>query len=88
MANTVLVTGASGWLGRQIAAALLARRANVRLMLRAGVMHPRAGELASLTRAGADIVEADVSVPDSLSVAVDSVGVIGSVRRPHRGRRR
>lgn len=78
MANTVLVAGASGWLGRQIAAALLARRANVRLMLRAGVMHPRAGELASLTRAGAEIVDADVSVPDSLSAAVDSVSVIVS----------
>lgn len=78
MPNTVLVAGASGWLGRQIAAALLARGARVRLMLRGGAAHPKAGELASLIEAGAVIVDADVSAADSLAAAVSGVDVIVS----------
>lgn len=78
MTKTVLVAGASGWLGRQIAAQLISRGARVRLMLRGGAAHPKASELASLTRAGAAIVDADVSAPESLAAAVAGVDVIVS----------
>ncbi len=78
MANTVLVAGASGWLGRQIAAALLARGAGVRLMLRGGARHPKASDLASLTERGAEIIDADVSASDGLPAAVDDVASIVS----------
>ncbi len=78
MTQTVLVAGASGWLGGQIAARLIDSGARVRLMLRGGTAHPKADALSSLTRAGATIVAADVSEPTSLAGAVSGVDTIVS----------
>ncbi|MBI1251117.1 MAG: NAD(P)H-binding protein [Alphaproteobacteria bacterium] len=78
MTKTVLVAGASGWLGRQIAEQLIARGARVRLMLRGGAGHLKAAELASLTANGAVIVDADVGVPESLPAAAAGVDAIVS----------
>ena len=43
--TTVLLTGASGFVGRQVMTALLARNVNVRLILRAGREPPRFGSI-------------------------------------------
>lgn len=76
--TTVLVAGATGWLGQQIAAELLNRGAHVRLMARGGSAHPKAQELAALIARGAALVDADVGAPDTLSAAVRGVDVIVS----------
>ena len=78
MSRTVLIAGATGMMGRKIAAALQARGAAPRLMARGGAAHPKAAALASLVAQGAVIVDADVSDPESLGRAVDGVDVIVS----------
>lgn len=75
---TVLVAGATGWLGQQIAAELLNRGAQVRLMARGGAAHAKAQDLAVLVARGAEIVDANVGAPETLDAAVRSVEVIVS----------
>lgn len=78
MSKTVLIAGASGWLGRKIAAALLDQGGRVRLLLRGGAAHPKAGELATLVDRGALIVAGDVTRPSTLDPAMAGVDVIVS----------
>ena len=76
MSRTVLVAGATGMMGRKIALALQARGAAVRLMVRGGPAHPKSADLQPLTANGAELVDADVSDPSTLTRAVDGVDVI------------
>ena len=78
MTRTILIAGASGWLGRKIAASLLDAGGDVRLMLRGGAEHPKAKDLGGLVARGARIVAGDVTEPGSLPEALDGVSVIVS----------
>lgn len=78
MTRTVLIAGATGMLGHKIAAALQARGARVRLMVRGGQAHPKAAALQPLIANGAELVDADVANPASLARAVPGAHVIVS----------
>ena len=78
MAKTILVAGASGWLGRKIANAVLDAGGEVRLLLRGGADHPKAKDLAALVDRGAGIVSGDVTDPGTLPEALEGVSVIVS----------
>ena len=78
MSRTMLIAGATGMMGRKIAAALLSRGAKPRLMVRGGAANPKAADLQPLVAQGAVVVDADVANPESLAQAVDGVDVIVS----------
>ena len=78
MSRTVLIAGATGMMGRKIAAALQIHGIKPRLMVRGGAAHPKTATLASLVAQGAVVVDADVSDPQSLERAVNGVDVIVS----------
>jgi 2-alkyl-3-oxoalkanoate reductase len=67
----VLVTGAGGFLGRHVVAALLRRGHEVRAMIRPS---SRTDGLAWVDRV--DVVRADLRMPDSLAAAFDGVDVL------------
>lgn len=67
MADRILVVGASGSLGGRVARKLLERGVLVRGLTR------NAGRLSELARAGAEVVQGDLLVPDSLGRACDGV---------------
>jgi uncharacterized protein YbjT (DUF2867 family) len=77
-AQTILVAGATGWLGRKIAEEAQARGVNVRLLLRGGARNPKAAELQSLTAKGAEIVAGDLNDPAALDRAAKGVNVVVS----------
>ncbi len=66
--NRVLVTGATGRVGRQVVAGLLAAGAEVRGLTR----DPAAARLP----AGVELVAADLTVPESLEAALDDVDAV------------
>jgi uncharacterized protein YbjT (DUF2867 family) len=74
----VLVAGATGWLGGKIAGELLKRGAEVRLMARGGLAHPKAKDLAPLLMQGADLVDADLSDQASLVRATTGIDIVVS----------
>jgi nucleoside-diphosphate-sugar epimerase len=76
MKPTVLVAGASGWLGAKIATQLVALGATPQLMLRGGKSHPKASDLAHLTTQGAQIIEGDLNDAPSLRRATQDVDII------------
>lgn len=78
MTKTILVAGASGWLGQKIANSVLDAGGDVRLMLRGGADHAKAKDLAGLVDRGASIVSGDVTEPGGLFAALDGVSVIVS----------
>lgn len=76
MTRTILVAGASGWLGQKIAGAVLDAGGDVQLMLRRGTEHPKAEDLAGLVARGARVVPGDVTDPATLPSALDGVSII------------
>jgi uncharacterized protein YbjT (DUF2867 family) len=74
----VLIAGATGWLGGKIAAELVKRGAQVRLMARGGLAHPRARDLAPLLMQGAELVDADLDDPASLARASAGIDMVVS----------
>jgi len=65
---TVLVTGASGFVGRHLVARLTAEGRHVRVMVRDAARYSGP--------AGVPVVEADVTVPESLATAVGGVDTV------------
>jgi uncharacterized protein YbjT (DUF2867 family) len=82
-AGTILVTGATGLLGRAVCRALHARKERFRALVRTG------SDRAVLEGTGAWMVEGDLTRPDSLTQALDGVEVVlhlaGIVRSKDRG---
>jgi len=78
MTRSVLVAGASGWLGQKITEALLRRGAELSLLLRGGKDHKKAHELDQFVQQGARIVSGDVLDKESLVSATQNVEVIVS----------
>ena len=78
MAKEILIAGATGWVGQQIAGAVLRRGGKARLMVRDGTDEEKVAALAPLTEQGAEIVYADVASGDGLNDAVTGVDVIVS----------
>jgi uncharacterized protein YbjT (DUF2867 family) len=76
--TSILIAGATGWLGQQIANEVLNAGAKVRLMVRGGAANKKVADLAALTARGATLVDADIAVPASLDAAVAGVDVIVS----------
>lgn len=74
---TVLIAGATGWLGAKIAREVAASGSRARIGLRGGTTHPEAANLSTVL--GADIVELDLTKPETLPGAVDGVDVVISV---------
>lgn len=72
--TTVLIAGATGWLGGKIAREVAATGSRTRIGLRRGTAHPDATTLK--TTLGADIVELDLTNPETLPGAVDGVDVV------------
>jgi nucleoside-diphosphate-sugar epimerase len=70
MPHTVLVTGATGFVGSHVAEALARRGDAVRALARAGA------DTAFLERLGVTIVRGDLSDPGSLTAAVEGVDVV------------
>ena len=70
MPHTVLVTGATGFVGSHVAEALARRGDAVRALARAGA------DTAVLEKAGVAIVRGDLSDPESLKRAVEGVDVV------------
>ena len=68
--KTVLVTGASGFIGRPLVAALTARGCRVRCLVR------RTSSVRPLLRAGAELCFGDVTQPDALASAVGGADVV------------
>ena len=79
MVERVLVVGASGALGRVIAARLVAGGASVRGMTR------DAARLADLAAQGAEVVEGDLLQPATLVTACEGVGQIVSTANSFSG---
>ncbi len=78
MNRTVLVAGATGMMGSKIAAAVLDRGGAVRLLVRGGRNNAKFTELEPLVARGAEIMDADVTDPDSLKAPLQGVDVIVS----------
>ena len=78
MTKTILVAGATGWMGQKFARAVVLRGGKVRLMVRSGIEEEKLAELAPLKVQGAEIVYADVVSGDGLDDAVADVNVIVS----------
>jgi len=78
MALKVLVAGATGMMGQKVASALLQRGASTRLLVRGGENNAKADQLRPLKDRGAEIVDGDVTRPDSLRAAVADVDVVVS----------
>ncbi len=76
MTQTILIAGATGWLGRKIAQEAQGLGATVRLLLRGGSTHPKAESLKALTTRGAIIAAGDLDDEASLLRATDGVGVV------------
>jgi uncharacterized protein YbjT (DUF2867 family) len=76
MTDTVLIAGATGWLGKQIAQNLLDAGACVRLLIRGGEANPKAADLAPLVSAGATLVAGDLTDHASLNEATKGVTVV------------
>lgn len=74
---TVLVVGATGWLGRQVTDEVAAAGGRARVGLRNGTAHPQAAELQSID--GVEVVELDLTQPDTLPAAVEGTDVVVSV---------
>jgi uncharacterized protein YbjT (DUF2867 family) len=72
--DTILVAGARGRFGRKVAAALLDKGYDVRLLVRP----PAASGLDDLVKRGATVVEGDLARPDSLDGAVRGVAAVVS----------
>jgi nucleoside-diphosphate-sugar epimerase len=70
MPHTVLVTGATGFVGSHVAEALAKRGDSVRALARPGA------DTAILEKAGVAIVRGDMSDPESLKHAVEGVDVV------------
>lgn len=68
--NTVLVTGASGFIGRHLVPALTARGCRVRCLVR------RTSSVRPLLRAGAELCFGDVTQPEAVASAVDGADVV------------
>ena len=71
-----LVVGATGFVGGHVVRGLRERGTPVRALVRGGVSHPRSGELRA---AGVDVVDGDVTRPDSLAPACRGIDVVVSV---------
>ena len=78
MVRPIVIAGATGMMGRKVAAALVAQGAKPRLMVRGGAGHPKAASLSPLVEQGAEIVDAEIGDPESLVRAVNGVTVIVS----------
>src|SRR6266536_5281659 len=78
--TTILVTGASGRIGRPVALRLLAGRHRVR----AGVRDSSSPAAAELARLGADLVRADFDDPASLEAAARGADVVVGAGTAHR----
>lgn len=76
MTQTLLIAGATGWLGRKIAEESQSLGANVKLLLRGGAAHPKAGTLADLTAKGAAIAAGDLDDDRALDAATNGVDVV------------
>jgi uncharacterized protein YbjT (DUF2867 family) len=76
----ILVTGATGNVGRPLVTQLLARGAKVRAISR----HPETADLPD----GAEVVEGDPSRPESLDGCLDGVTAVSSTPAPSRPPRR
>lgn len=74
MSNLVLVVGATGWLGNQIVDALGSRDIPVRVALRGGASHAKAGSFAGR----AEVVAADLADRTSLDAAARGANTIVS----------
>jgi nucleoside-diphosphate-sugar epimerase len=70
MPHTVLVTGATGFVGSHVAEALARRGDTVRALARSGA------DTALLEKLGVAIVRGDLAEPDSLKPAVDGIDVV------------
>ncbi|WP_439620662.1 NAD-dependent epimerase/dehydratase family protein [Gemmata sp.] len=70
MPHTVLVTGATGFVGSHVAEALVARGDTVRVLARPGA------DTAALERLGVTVVRGDLSDPASLKPAVEGADVV------------
>jgi 2-alkyl-3-oxoalkanoate reductase len=70
MPHTVLVTGATGFVGSYVAEALLSHGDTVRILARPGA------DTAMLEGLGAQVVRGDLSEPESLKPAVEGVDVV------------
>ncbi|WP_166347243.1 SDR family oxidoreductase [Phytoactinopolyspora limicola] len=66
--GTILVTGATGHVGRHVVTGLVAAGADVRAVVR----HPERAQLPT----GVDVVPGDLTQPDTLDTALDGVGSI------------
>lgn len=80
MANRILVAGASGLLGGHAARKLLQRGFAVRGLTR------NPARLASLSQAGAEVVQGDLLAPDSLARACEGVDQVFSTANSFMGR--
>jgi uncharacterized protein YbjT (DUF2867 family) len=76
MTQTLLIAGATGWLGRKIAEESQTLGANVRLLMRGGAAHSKAGTLKDLTTKGASIVDGDLGDEASLDAATKGIDVV------------
>jgi len=72
--DTILVAGGRGRFGKKVAAALLEKGYDVRLLVRP----PTTSDLDELVQRGASVIEGDLKQPDSLDVAVDGVAAVVS----------
>ena len=70
MPHTVLVTGATGFVGSHVAEALVRRGDTVRALVRAGA------DTAFLEMLGVAIVRGDLTEPESLKSAVEGIDVV------------
>jgi len=70
---TVLVAGATGFVGKQVALSLKRRNHDVRALVRGGAQSPKAADLLS---AGVRVVEGDLRDPATLSSAADGIETV------------
>ena len=70
---SILVVGATGLVGKQIALALQNRTGRAAALVRGGASNPKAGDLVS---AGIRVVNADLRLPDTLSAACRDVDTV------------
>src|SRR5437868_2465663 len=70
---SILVVGATGFVGKQVALKLQARSGGVHALVRGGENNPKA---ADLTRAGIRIVDADLTQPHTLGPACRGIETV------------